>query len=355
MRCFWDWMPIIGMVAASVGYATVNVLIKKAIDVGINHLVLITYRHCIAAVFLTPIAYFREKKTRTKVTAAVFWQIFLSALLGATLSQYFFFIGMQYTTATFSCAFLNIAPVVTFMVALLFGLETLNMKSTAGKAKVLGMIVSAAGAMVLTFYKGVALTSTSHQGPSTAHAAPPESMIDHHHQTVKWTLGSLALFAGCFCWSTWFVVQSKVSKNYPSVYSGTAITFFLVILQSASLCFVTRRDTSLWVLKGKLELVTVTYAGLVGSALGFLIMSWCVRQRGPVFTSSFCPLIQIFVAVIEYAFLDEQLHLGSVLGSVIVIVGLYFLLWGKGREVKVCEIKDGQGNSREDGPRMEQV
>ncbi|KAK1326403.1 WAT1-related protein [Acorus calamus] len=349
------------MVAANVGFATVNVLIKKALDEGINHLVLITYRQCVAAAFLSPIAYVRERKSRTKITATIFCQIFLSAMLGATLTQYFFFIGMQYTTATFSCAFLNMAPVVTFVIALPMGLETLNVKSMGGKAKVLGTITSTVGAMVLTFYKGVLLTHTSHQGPMV-HATPPESMAEHHHRMEKWTLGAFALLGGCFCWSTWFLVQSKISKNYPSVYSGTSIMFFLSVLQSALLSFATQRGTSLWVLKGKLEIGTVVYSGLVGSGLGFLIMSWCVKQRGPVFTAAFSPLIQIFVAVIEFCFLNEQLHLGSVLGSMLVIAGLYFLLWGKSKELQNCEAeqgcesKQGQENNRDDeGLRVEQV
>ncbi|KAK3018204.1 hypothetical protein RJ639_002897 [Escallonia herrerae] len=40
--------------------------------------------------------------------------------------------------------------------------------------------------------------------------------------------------------------------------------------------------------------------------------------------------------------LHEQLHLGSLLGSIIVIAGLYLLLWGKNKEMKDCAAKVAQ-------------
>lgn len=48
----------------------------------------------------------------------------------------------------------------------------------------------------------------------------------------------------------------------------------------------------------------------MGSGLGFLAMSWCVEQRGPVFTAAFTPLVQIIVAGIDCAVLHEQIYLG---------------------------------------------
>lgn len=48
----------------------------------------------------------------------------------------------------------------------------------------------------------------------------------------------------------------------------------------------------------------------MGSGLCYVVMSWCVEKRGPVFTAAFSPLIQIIVAIIDVTLLHEQLHLG---------------------------------------------
>lgn len=39
----------------------------------------------------------------------------------ASVTQYLFLVGIEYTSATFSCAFLNMVPVITFLMALPFG------------------------------------------------------------------------------------------------------------------------------------------------------------------------------------------------------------------------------------------
>lgn len=47
----------------------------------------------------------------------IFVYLFFSAVFGAALSQYTFFYGLQYTTATFAITFINLSPVLTFIIA----------------------------------------------------------------------------------------------------------------------------------------------------------------------------------------------------------------------------------------------
>lgn len=131
----------------------------------------------------------------------------------------------------------------------------------------------------------------------------------------------------------WFILQSKIGTKYPALYSSTAWMFLLSFVQMAVVGAATEKMTlQVWFPGTVLQAVTILFAGVGVSGLGFLAMSWCVEQRGPVFTTAFMPLIQIITAGIDVAILHEQLHLGSVVGSVIVVVGLYFILWGKSNE-----------------------
>lgn len=61
MKGFDEWKPFIAMVAIDFAFATVNILLKKVLDQGMNHLVLITYRLTISTIFLAPISYFWER------------------------------------------------------------------------------------------------------------------------------------------------------------------------------------------------------------------------------------------------------------------------------------------------------
>ncbi|KAG9455403.1 hypothetical protein H6P81_008307 [Aristolochia fimbriata] len=319
--------PVVAMVAVEVAFAIVNVLIKRVLDEGMPALVFITYRFIAAAIFLAPIAHLLERKTRPKLTLRILCHIFFSALFGGTLTQYFFLLGLEFTTATFTCAFINMVPVATFLMALPFGLETANLKSKAGRAKVAGTVVSVSGAMLLTLYKGVALSNT--RSHSHSHSREVQQILRH-----RWTIGTIALVGACLSWSSWFLIQAKIGKSYPTPYSSTALMSLLSAIQSGILGLALDRSIGMWGLKGKLEILTVLYSGIVGSGLCYVVMSWCVKRRGPVFTAAFSPLIQIVVAIIEVSILHESLRLGSVLGSLVVIVGLYILLWGKTMETK---------------------
>ncbi|XP_071705290.1 WAT1-related protein At3g30340-like [Rutidosis leptorrhynchoides] len=344
------WYPVLILLAIHFVFATINVLLKKVIEDGMNHLVFISYRLTIATIFLAPVAFIFERKSEAKLTYNILFNLFISAILGASLSQYLFLLGIQYTSATFTCAFLNLVPVITFVMSLPFGLESVNIKSTGGKAKVIGTLVCVGGAFLLTLYKGVPLFNHHSHLQATTESKHVQSitrilMSNLATKKARWTSGSLALVAGTILWSSWFLLQSNIGKRYPLRYTSTAIMMLFGAIQSFVLSLSIERDLSSWILKGKLEIFSVIYAGIVGSGFCYAGMAWCVKKRGPVFCAAFSPLVQIIAAVIDIPYLHGPLHLGSLVGSVIVVVGLYILLWGKNTEMQTsCVTKGDQEN-----------
>ncbi|CAM0944020.1 unnamed protein product [Alopecurus aequalis] len=321
-----EWRPVMGMLAFDLISAVMTALVKKALEQGLDRLVLVTLRQLVATVFLAPIAYYKERSTRPKLTLEILAYLFFSAVFGAALSQYTFFYGLQYTTATFAITFINLSPVLTFLIAVVLRMEPLKVKSAAGATKIAGTLLSLAGLLLLSLYKGVPLT---HQ--TTATALSPAAHHDDGHGDRSWMLGTLALLVNCLCFSFWLLLQTRLTKKYPAIYSSTALMFFISTLQGGALTMAVERRASLWILTSKLEIVTVLYAGIVGSGAGYLIMTWCVEKKGPVFTAAFIPMMQVMVAIIDFFFLHEQIYLGSVLGSVLMVLGLYLVLWGKKR------------------------
>ncbi|XP_037439047.1 WAT1-related protein At3g30340-like [Triticum dicoccoides] len=323
-----DWKPTVMMMAVVIMYAVLNVLTKMAFNEGMHTTVFIVLRLLVAALFLSPIAYFKERKSRPKLSMEIFVYLFFSALLGASLIQWLFFLGLRYTTATFASAFNNTTPMFTFLLALAFKVEKIDVASRSGAAKLTGSAVGLAGATVLALYHGPTLVGA----PSGDHLAAGAT----HGGARRWAVGSVALLGFSASWSLWFILQSKIGTKYPALYSGTAWMFLLSFFQMAAVGAATEKMSLLvWVPRTALQAVTVVFAGVGSSGLGFLAMSWCVERRGPVFTTAFMPLIQIVTAGIDVAVLHEQLHLGSVVGSAVVVVGLYLVLWGKSNEASI--------------------
>ncbi|KAL6629337.1 hypothetical protein ACP70R_029102 [Stipagrostis hirtigluma subsp. patula] len=332
-----EWKQVMAMLIFNLIFAVMTALVKKALAEGLNTLVLITLRQLVATVFLAPIAYFKERNTRPKLTPEIFVYHFFSAMLGAALSQYAFFYGLQCTTATFAITFANLAPVLTFLISIAVRVESLDMKSKAGTAKILGTLVSLGGALLLSLYKGGAVThqTTTAAALSSGHHATAAAAAASHEGNGK---------------KTWMLGTTRLTKKYPALYSSTAFMFFISTLQAGALTVTMERNASVWIVTRKLEIITILYSGIMASGAGYLVMTWCVEKKGPVFTAAFTPVVQIMVALIDFFFLHEQLYLGSILGSVLTIFGLYLLLWGKRKDALVsCANKqvDEEANRKE--------
>lgn len=128
----------------------------------------------------------------------------------------------------------------------------MNIKCNSGRAKIFGTLVCIVGALMLTLYKGKGLFNFSHHESSVKLAATrtPE----------KWTIGVIALILGTLFWSSWFILQSKISKRYPCQYSSTAIMSFFGAIQSAVICLCIDHNLSIWVLRGKIQIIAILYA-----------------------------------------------------------------------------------------------
>ncbi|CAI9096194.1 OLC1v1032279C1 [Oldenlandia corymbosa var. corymbosa] len=331
--CLDEWKPVLVMLLVDFVLAIVNLLFKKALNEGMNRLVLITYRQGISALFLAPIAYFWERKSWENLTVGLVCGLFFSGLIGASLTPYFVITGIAYTSATYSCAFINVVPVVTFILAILFRQEKLNLRYRSGRSKLLGTIICLGGTLVLVLYKGVPVIN------ATKTVALQKEKHDAHNQAI----GSMFLFAGNLTWASWFIVQAQIGKYYPFQYTSTTIMCFFGAILSAILSVMLDRNMSSWLLKGRLQIITVIYSGLVGTGLVYGAFSWCVKKRGPVFTSAFGPFVQVLVAILEVSFLHQQITLGSILGSLVVVVGMYMLLWGKSKEVDLQKSTEADG------------
>ncbi|CAN0841553.1 WAT1-related protein At4g30420 [Linum grandiflorum] len=94
-----------------------------------------------------------------------------------------------------------------------------------------------------------------------------------------------------------------------------------------------KKGFSAWKLNSFFELGCCLYSG-VSLALTFLGQAWCVGERGPVFPAIFNPLCTVITAIFATIFLHEQTYIGGLIGAVIVIMGLYLVLWGKAEDME---------------------
>ncbi|KAF3319726.1 WAT1-related protein [Carex littledalei] len=323
--------PYVAMISLQFGYAGMNIITKVSLNHGMSHYVLVVYRHAFATLSIAPFALILERKVRPKMTFWVFVQIFVLALLGPVIDQNFYYAGLKYTSPTFSCAMSNMLPAMTFVLAVIFRMEKLHMKKIRCQAKVVGTVVTVAGAMLMTLYKGPILEMI---WTKYLHAHQPNSDTSAVPSDQDWFKGSIFLIIATLAWASLFVLQAKTIKMYDAPLSLTTLICFVGTLQAIVVTFVMEHKTSVWSIGWDMNLLAAAYAGIVSSSIAYYVQGLVIQIRGPVFASAFCPLVMIIVAIMGSFILAENIYLGSVVGSVLIVIGLYSVLWGKHKENK---------------------
>ncbi|KAH7542915.1 hypothetical protein FEM48_Zijuj02G0125800 [Ziziphus jujuba var. spinosa] len=127
---------------------------------------------------------------------------------------------------------------------------------------------------------------------------------------------------------------ARLSENFSAPYTSTTLMCFMASIECGAIGLFVEHNMSGWSLRNNMRLFASLYAGVLGSAVAFFLTSWSIQRKGPLYTSVFTPLLLIVVAIVSWALLREKLYVGTAVGSLLIICGLYSVLWGKNKEMK---------------------
>ncbi|XP_039002838.1 WAT1-related protein At1g25270-like [Hibiscus syriacus] len=324
-------VPLI-MVLVQLIFAGMNVMYKLAANDGMSLRLIVVYRFMFASAIMVPLALIFERKSLEKINRKIALQGFLCGLFGGALAQNFYLQSLVYTSATFVAAMINLAPACVFILAICFKMEKLAIRTRAGQAKVCGTLIGISGAMLFTFYKGVEIHIWKTHLNLLKH--PQSAKSSASSDISKFVLGAFFGLLSTISYSLWLITQAKMTVRFPYLYSSTALMCVTGGLQGALIALCTVRDWSQWKLGWNVRLLAVAYVGIMGSALLVFLVSWAVRMMGPLYASIFNPLGLVFVAILGSLLLDEKLYVGSIVGGLMIVCGVYVVLWGKAKEAK---------------------
>ncbi|CAN6202108.1 unnamed protein product [Urochloa humidicola] len=270
--------------------------------------------------------------------------IFANAAFGDVLAMGLYFYGLRSTSATFSSIFQNLIPVATFVIAMVLRTENLSLRKLPGKMKLLGALLCVGGTMTVSLLRGPELHLWRTNLLRQAHDQAPASTAGAHHDKV---VGTLWLCGSCVSYALYFIVQERLVKVYPSTYWMAMLTSLVGSMQSFIVGVFLVHDKSQWMLKWDLKLLTVVYSGVLNTGLAFLLISWVISRSGPIYPAMFSSVSLIITTVLDSVLLGTSIYLGSVLGTVLVVMGMYAFLWGKGREIKLAEMASAAAQEQE--------
>ncbi|CAL8159300.1 unnamed protein product [Prunus armeniaca] len=172
--------------------------------------------------------------------------------------------GAVLCVSNFASAMQNSVPAITFLMALALRLERINITRKDGLAKVMGTIASLGEEMS---------SSTDMQ---------------------NWKWGCIYLLGHCVAWASWMVFQ------YPAKLTLTSFTCFFGLIQFLAIAVFVETEFENWKIQSGEELFTILYA----------------------------PLQTTLGAVMATLVLGDQLYSGGIIGALLIMLGLYSVLWG---------------------------
>ncbi|KAH9709085.1 WAT1-related protein [Citrus sinensis] len=285
-----------------VGSSTLN---KAAMNKGTSDFVLIVYSNAFAAIFIllpSTFIYYRNR-TRPPLTVSIICKIFGLGLISCCV-QTCLYVGIGYSSPTLSSAIVDLTPAFTFILALISRMEKLDLRVQSSLAKSIGTMVSIAGALTVTLYKGPALVTSS------------------------------------FFLSLLYIVQTSIIREYPEELMATFICCVFVTIQSTVVALIAERNPNSWRLKPDMELIAIGCSAFFAVALRSLAHTWACHKKGPVYVSMYKPLGIVFAIIMGVTLLGDTLYLGSVVGATIVAFGFYSVIWGQSEEEKMIDDKD---------------
>ncbi|XP_023922243.1 WAT1-related protein At2g39510 [Quercus suber] len=119
--------------------------------------------------------------------------------------------------------------------------------------------------------------------------------------------------------------------------SLTAWICFFGAIGNAIVALAIEKDKAAWAIHRDVKLLAVLYGGIGSTGLASYIQACILKDKGPVFVTAFALISMIMVVVLSSWLLAEKMYMGRIVGDVIIIVGIYVLIWRKGKEESTCE------------------
>ncbi|KAL9458463.1 hypothetical protein AB3S75_007345 [Citrus x aurantiifolia] len=294
-KFFREALLLSATVAVECTTVGLNTLFKAAASKGLSYYVFVAYSYPLATLALLPLP-FIFRSTTTVVPSfkfSILSRIILLSFIGV-LSQIFGYTGIACSSPTLSSAISNLTPAFTFTLAVLFRMEKLALRTLSTQAKIIGTMVSIS--------------------------------------VSNWVIGGFLLAAQCFLLSIWSILLTQIINIYPAELLVAFLYNLFAAVIAVPLCLFAEQDLSLWRLKPDIALVSIVYSAFLGPSFNTIIHTWGLRLKGPVYIAIFKPLSVVIAAITGIIFLGDTLHLGSVIGAVVICVGFYAVLWGKANE-----------------------
>ncbi len=226
-----------------------------------------------------------EKKDLIKISLLGFTGIFLHGILNVT--------GINLSTATNNAILINSYPLLLVLLA------PILIKERIAKKDLIGITIGFIGVIVIIM-NGAGLSELIKS---------------------KFFFGNILILLSALC----ITFYSAYSKKYIKKYGGLEVTFYAVIAGTIALLsssLITKDIFTISQIDFK-SFMLILWIAIPTTALTWVVWFKCIDKIGLIKTSSFFLLIPISGIIASNLFLNEELTVFTIIGTLFILIGIY--------------------------------
>ncbi|XP_019085716.1 PREDICTED: WAT1-related protein At3g28070-like isoform X2 [Camelina sativa] len=209
-------------------------------------------------------------------------------------------------------------------------MEKVSFKERSSLAKVMGTILSLIGALVVVLYHGPRVFVAS----SLPYVNFRQFYPSLSSSKSDWLIGGALLTIRDIFVSVSFILQAQIMSEYPAAFTVSFLYTVCVSIVTTTIGLVVEKhNPGVWIIHFNITLITIVTMAIITSVY-YVIHSWTVRHKGPLYLAIFKPLSILIAVVMSAVFLNDSLYLGCLIGGILITLGFYAVMWGKANEDK---------------------
>ena len=235
----------------------------------------------------------------------------LMVALGVTGGSLYFLTensSMNYTTTTNTSLIVSLSPLVaTFLISLFYQSQRLN------RVQIVGTLMAALGVVIVVL-----------NGHFVLHLSP---------------LGDSLAFGAALCWGFYSLLMIPAGQRYDTAFITRKVFFYgllsmipyymlrpeetWIFTSSVFNFFSSSETTSIFQFFNSPILLNLLFLGCVASMGCFLAWNWVLKKLGAVVATNYVYFNPVTTILFAWAILSEQITLWFLLGTVLILVGMY--------------------------------
>ncbi|KAL2928782.1 hypothetical protein RDABS01_028532 [Bienertia sinuspersici] len=275
----WEIVPFLSMFIMEGVTIALTITAKSAMAIGMSQFVFVAYSNALSSILLLAYCLIYHSDSLKKVfNVKLLSRFFLLGLTGITIAQNLAFTGLRDSSPIVVCAMGLLLPSFQFFLNLILRKAKLKLKSTSTRIKLVGIVISFIGGITVAVYLGPSILQGPIIGPILLSGTKFQFIFIA--TTEQWMFGTFLLGCATFFIAIWSMIQA-----------------------------------------------------LFGTLVRSRIQAWCMSVKGPMYVAMFKPAGIFWANCLGESFFGTLCY-GSVIGTIVVGVGYYTVLWGVREEAK---------------------